>query len=137
MKRYVFFIFFAFSFSNLWGSFSEAEIKKAWTDTGYDFEVLFKVLNADYCSQSEKRFSACLMAFNGLLSSIKADSKNQSGEFYQLRISDSGRLEIVSLKKEDYPEGEDFLEAQKKRRESFRLFFRNNSTRATNPSVKN
>lgn len=127
MKQFVFFIIFVFSFSNLWGEFSEAEIKKAWTDTGYNFRVLFDGLNADYCSQSERRFASCLMAFNDLLSSIKTNNKSQPAEFYQLRVSEINRLEIVPFQKQDYPKREDFMAAQEKQRESFRLFFRNNS----------
>ena len=81
MSRFVFFfIAFLFSFSNSRGNHTEDDIKKMWTDTNYNFEFLFETLNADYCYQSGRKFTACLMAFNELLTSIKRDG--QEGEFY-------------------------------------------------------
>ncbi len=49
MNPLVFFILIIFSFSNSWGmNFSEVEIRKAWTETGYSFEIL------NVCDKSEK-----------------------------------------------------------------------------------
>ena len=107
------------------GDFSKAEIKKAWRDTGYSFEILFNELNTDYCHKSEKTFSGCLMAFHKLLSSMEQERPRQ------LRVSDSSQLEIVPFVKQDNGKPEDTL-SEEERRESFRLFF-HKTTDSTRP----
>ena len=121
MNSVVFFILIIFSFSSSWGNFSESEIKKAWTETGYSFEILFEDLGAEHCYKSEKRFSACLMAFHELLSTAG------KGDSYQLRVSGSN-LEIVSFSRPEDMTLEDIQASQAKRRESFRQFFRTGSS---------
>ncbi len=128
----VFFILIIFIFLDSWGrSLSEGEIKKAWTETGYSFEILFEDLGVEHCYKSEKRFSACLMAFHGLLSTAK------KGESYQLMVSESDKLEIIpfsglqNVAFKDIWESESgyrgvvdkYMESEAKRRESFRLLF--------------
>ncbi len=118
MSRFVFFfIAFISSFSNSWGNYTEDDIKKIWADTNYNFEFLFETLNADYCYQSRRKFTACLMAFNELLASISRNG--QEGEFYELRVSDTDKLKIVPFSKKELQEPENLLAWKKKRRESF------------------
>ena len=108
-----------FLFSSSWGDFTEDEIKKAWTETGFDFETLNGKLTVEICYQSEKKFSACLMAFHELLSEAVED------EPHQLRVSPGlNKLEIVPFSKPDHLTLEDVLASDAKRRESFRLLFR-------------
>ena len=116
MSRWIFFAIFIFSFYS-WGQ--SEEYKKHWSETGYNFEIVFEKLKADYCYQSEKRFSGCMMAFHKLLKSAKKD------EPYQLKVSNLSDLEIVPYPEQEQPKNsEEQLASEKKRRESFRLFFR-------------
>ncbi len=116
------FIFFAvssvFLFPSSWGDFTEDEKKQAWAETGFGFETLNQKLTVETCYESEKKFSACLMAFHQLLSE---DIKDES---HQLRVSDLNKLEIVPFSRPDHLTLEDFLASNAKRRESFRLLFR-------------
>ena len=122
MNPFVLFFTFIFLFSTSWGIYTEDEIKKMWTDTNYGFENLFYTLDANLCYKSEKRFSACMMAFNDLLLKIKKEGEDD--KFHQLRVSDTGELEIASIAEEDFPKSEeDLLVSIRERREAFRLFY--------------
>ena len=119
MKLFILFIVSSvFLFPNSWGDFTKDEIKRAWTDTGYNFETFSEFLKVEDCYESEKKFSACLMAFHQLLSEAIED------ETYQLRVSDLSKLKIVPFSKPDHLTLEDVLTSNAKRRESFRLLFR-------------
>ena len=127
MKFFVFFLTFLFLSSYSQGSYIEDEIKKIWADTNYNFKVLFFQLNKKTCFKSKKKFSACMLAFNDLLSKIKRD--DTGNEYYQLRVSDTdkSKLEIVSFAKEDIPESKEEKTAlANKLRESYNLFYENN-----------
>ncbi len=113
-------IFFVFLFSNLWGA-TQAEKKRAWTDTGYGFENLFGELNTELCYQSEEKFNGCLMAFEELLLSIQ---RGEAHEAYGLRISDLNEFKIVPVSKKDLGGVDDFLEFREELRKSFRSSFK-------------
>ena len=117
MNQYVFFIILFLSM-NSQAFFTKTEVKRAWTETGFNFGTLFRELNVNHCSQSEKRFSACLMTFHELLLSAR------EGESYQLRISDFNELEIIPFQQQDHLTVEDALKIRNKRMESFRSFFK-------------
>lgn len=117
MIRWIVLAVFVFSFSDSRGQVGLQE--RLWSETGYNFKILFETLNAEYCYKSEKRFVGCMMAFHTLLVSAK------SGEPHQLRVSDLNDLEIVPLPGEEQPKDlEEALEFKKRRRESFRSFYR-------------
>ncbi len=122
MNPFVLFFTFIFLFSTSWGMYTEDEIKKMWTDTGYGFENLFYTLDANLCYKSEKKFSACLLAFNDLLLKIKKEGEDD--KFHQLGVSDAGQLEITSIDKENFPKTEeDLLVSIRDRREAFRSLY--------------
>ncbi len=101
MKPLILFIAFIFLFSSSWGDYTKDEIKKMWANTNHNFKVLFYVLDAENCYRSKKKFSACMMAFNNLLSQIKKDGKDDG--CHQLRVSDTNKLEIVPFAKKRSP----------------------------------
>ena len=117
MIRWILFFIFIFSFTNLWGQ-SELE-KRLWTETNYNFDVLFNQdLSAENCYKSEKEFVGCLMAFNRLLSNI------DEGGPYQIKVNGLN-LEISPMTEKKTPKTlEEFKEFQEKLQKSFRTFFR-------------
>ncbi len=59
------------------GGFTQDEIKRAWKDVGYNIEVWFLAVNVNYCYESERRFTGCLMSFNQLLLTAMEDEPYQ------------------------------------------------------------
>ena len=106
-------------FFNSWGNIE----KKAWRETGYKLHHFFSALSdrESSCYDSEKFFGACLMALQRLIFFT-------GDKFYQLRVSDSNTLEIISGPEESRPKTEqDITEFFKKSRESFHLLFQRSS----------
>ena len=118
---------FIFLFSNSWGNYTEDEIKQMWTETNINFRAISQTLSAKQCYKSKERFSACLIVVNYFLSQIKKD--NNDDVCYQLRVSDTNKLEIIPFVKKDLPESkEETFAFREKLRESYRLFYENNTS---------
>ena len=120
MIRCILFLIFIFSLTNSRAQLSQlSEIKRLWTETNYNFDILLKKhLNVQTCYNSEREFVGCMMAFHNLL--LGGDEKKPQ----QLKVNGLN-LEIVPMTPGDMPKTvEESLEFDKKRRESFRMFFR-------------
>lgn len=118
MTRLIVFLIFIFSFTSSWGQ-QMIDAKKLWAETNYNFDILFSQhLNAQRCYSSEKEFVGCMMAFQKLVLSKGKD------KFHHIKVNELN-FEIVPLSLEEIPETiEEHMEFNKKKRESFRAFYK-------------
>ena len=125
----LFFIISTFSFpSNSFKEFSERELKEEWNISGFNpwfFRVHMKQCHISNLDTRENSFSACMMAFHYLVSSI---TKNNP---MQIQVSPSNKLEIAPYPDGEIPEtpGDD---SWNKRRESFIAFFLSRTEEGSN-----
>ena len=127
MKPFVFSFTLLFLFSNLWGFYTEDEIRRMWTETGMNFRAISRPLSSKQCYRSRKRFGACLIAVNELLSQIKRDGNDDL--CYQLRVSNAGELGIVPFAKKDLPQSkEGVFVFREGLRESYWSFYERNTS---------